>query len=143
MLTVGQALELEYRVREADLASALSIDPSDDFPAVFATSRMVALLELAAARLMKGELGPGELSVGVGVEVKHHAATLSGETVRAKATFIGMDGKFFRFAVELFDPAGLAGSGQHTRAIVRTGRLLEGAQKRASQPLAERGSGSS
>ena len=132
MLTVSQALEIEYRVRESDLASALSIEPGDSFPAVFATSRMVALMELAAARLMNSELKPGELSVGVGVEVKHHAATLNGEIVRAKATFLGMDGKFFRFAVELFDAAGLAGSGQHTRAIVRTERLLEGAKKRAA-----------
>src|SRR5262249_38604484 len=74
ILTIGQGLEIEYRVGESDLASALSLEAGDAFPAVFATSRMVALMELAASRLMKGELKSGELSVGVGVEVKHHAA---------------------------------------------------------------------
>ena len=133
MLAPNASLEFAYRVQERDLASILSIDPGDDFPEVFATSRMIALMELAAARLMRGELQSGDLSVGVGVDLKHTAATLEGETVRVKATFLGMDGKFFRFTVELFDAAGLAGGGQHTRAIVKTERLLEGARKRAAR----------
>lgn len=41
----------------------------DDFPDVLATSR--AFMELAAARGMKSALGPGQLSVGVGVDVRH------------------------------------------------------------------------
>ena len=133
MLAEQASLELEYQVRAADLAKRLSLDPADDFPEVFATSRMIALMELAAARLMRSELQPGELSVGVGLDVKHTAATLEGETVRAKATFLGMDGKFFKFTVELFDAAGLAGTGQHIRAIVKNERLLEGAKKRAAR----------
>jgi predicted thioesterase len=134
VLVAQVSLEFEYQVGEADLAKRLSLDPCvDDFPEVFATSRMIALMEIAAARLMKSELQPGELSVGVGLDVKHTAATLEGETVRAKATFLGRDGKFFKFTVELFDAAGLAGTGQHTRAIVRTERLLDGAKKRAAR----------
>ena len=131
MLEAGQSLEFEYQVRDADLAKSLALDAGDDFPEVFATSRMIALMELAAARLMKGELKDGELSVGVSLDVKHLAATSKGETVRAKATFTGVDGKLYRYTVELFDGGGLAGTGQHTRAIVRTERLLEGARKRA------------
>ena len=56
---------------------------------------MFALMQLAAARLMRSE--------------------------------------FFESAVELFDAAGLAGTGQHTRAIVKTERLLEDAKKRAAR----------
>ena len=131
MLTPGESLEFEYIVVPADLAKNLALDARDDFPEVFATSRMIALMELAAARLMKGELKEGELSVGVSLDVKHLAATLNAEAVRAKATFTGMDGKFYRYTVELFDGGGLAGTGTHTRAIVRTERLLDGARKRA------------
>ena len=131
MLVAGQSLEFDYQVRDGDLAKNLALEASDDFPEVFATSRMIALMELAAARLMKGELKDGELSVGVSLDVKHLAATPNRETVRANATFVGMDGKFYRYTVELFDGGGLAGTGQHTRAIVRTERLLEGARKRA------------
>jgi fluoroacetyl-CoA thioesterase len=106
MLDIDQTLEFEYTVRDADLAKSLSIDPADNFPEVFATSRMIALMELAAARLMRNELQDGELSVGVGVNVKHTAATPRGEVVRVRATFRGMEGKFLRFAVELFDGGG-------------------------------------
>jgi len=35
-----------------------------------------------------------------------------------------------RFKVEAFDDAGLIGTGEHTRAIVDTTRLLSGAEKR-------------
>jgi predicted thioesterase len=50
--------------------------------------------------------------------------------VRAVATYIGPEGKLFRFRVEAFDEAGSIGSGEHTRAIVATERLLAGAARR-------------
>src|SRR4029453_9587372 len=56
---------------EADLASSLRFGPGDAFPPVLATARMVALMEVAAARVLAPFLGPGELSVGVRVEVTH------------------------------------------------------------------------
>src|SRR6267378_805317 len=45
----------------ARLASALPLEPSDTFPAVFATSRMVALMEIASARLLHACLNIGEM----------------------------------------------------------------------------------
>ena len=102
----------------------------DAFPAVFATSRMIALMELAAARLMKPELQAGQLSVGVSVNVRHTAATPVGCKVRAVATYLGPEGKLSRFRVEAFDEAGSIGDGEHTRAIVYTERLVAGAEKR-------------
>ncbi len=130
-MDIGETLELKYAVGASDLAKALSLDPQDDFPEVFATSRMVALMELAAARLMKPLLSTGELSVGVNVNVNHLAATPIDVEIRAVATFLGMEGKLFKFGVALFDPAGEAGNGTHTRAIVKTERLVLGAAKRA------------
>ncbi len=128
-MDIGSCVEFDYTVEESDLAKALSVDPQDDFPAVFATSRMVALMELAAARLMKPLLAVGELSVGVNVTVNHLAATLPGETVVAKAEYQGRAGKLYRFDVALYDSKGLAGEGSHTRAIVETDRLIKGAQQ--------------
>ncbi|ASP37808.1 thioesterase [Bacterioplanes sanyensis] len=129
-MTPSDQYHFEYTVAPHDTAKALSISADDDFPDVFATSRMVAVLELAAARLMQSELQPGELSVGVNVNVDHVAATPIGATVKAIARFIGMQGKLYAFEVELHDGAGLAGKGTHTRAIVSTERLLQGAAKR-------------
>jgi fluoroacetyl-CoA thioesterase len=131
-MNIGEKLEVEYKVLPSDSAKSLSISTDDDFPEVLATSRMVALMELAAARLMKNLLIEGQLSVGVNVNVNHMAATSVGSTVRAVAEFQGMNDKLYAFNVELYDAGGLAGNGTHTRAIISTSRLLESAIRRAS-----------
>lgn len=122
-----------YTVQDKDLASAVAISSEDDFPDVLATSRMIALMELSAARLMKPLLQPGELSVGVGVDVKHFAPTPVGEEVKAVATFTGQEGKLYLFDVEVSDRAGKVASGRHSRAIVATDRLLAGARTRMAK----------
>jgi len=130
LIAAGDTGRAGLRVGPADTAEAIALGPEDAFPAVFATSRMVALMELAAARLMKPLLEPGQLSVGVALEVQHKAATPVGCRVEAVATFLGMAGPLYRFRVEAFDEAGSVGEGEHTRAIVRTERLLAGAERR-------------
>ena len=130
MLNVGDSAEVRITVQSSDTAQALSISAEDAFPAVLATSRMIALMEIAAARAMKSEVQPGHLSVGVALNVKHTAATPVGCKARATATFIGIEDKLFRFRVEAFDDAGPIGEGDHTRAIVFTERMLAGAERR-------------
>ena len=117
-------------VREGDLASALRFEPGDEFPPVFATSRLVAIMEVAAARLLRPHLGPGELSVGTHVDVVHTAATPPSGTVTATATFLGREGKLFLFEVTAADDAGEIGRGTHKRAIVSSDRLVAGASRR-------------
>jgi fluoroacetyl-CoA thioesterase len=129
-LEPGASAEAAFTVTASDTADALALEPQDAFPAVFATSRMIALMELAAARAMRPALEPGHLSVGVALSVNHTAATPPGATVRAVATYLGPEGKLFRFRVEAFDEAGPIGGGEHTRAIVSTDRLMAGAAKR-------------
>ena len=87
----GQSAEASLVVQQSDTADALRLGDEDAFPAVFATSRMVALMEIAAARLMRPLLGEGELSVGVSIDVRHGAATPVGHRVRAVATYLGDD----------------------------------------------------
>jgi fluoroacetyl-CoA thioesterase len=130
MIQVGDSGEASLTVQESDTAQAIAIAPEDSFPAVFSTSRMIALLELAAARAMRPMLEPGQLSVGVALSVEHRAATPVGGHVRAVATYLRPEGKLYRFKVEVFDDAGPIGGGEHTRAIVSTERLLAGAAKR-------------
>jgi fluoroacetyl-CoA thioesterase len=130
MLEPGETAEASFNTSDQDMASALSVSPGDSFPEVFATSRMIALMELAGARLMKRILEPQQLSVGVGVYVKHLAATPNHTRVSAVATFLEMEGKLYKFRVEAFDPAGKIGEGEHTRAIIDAERLLVGAKKR-------------
>ena len=90
-------------------------------------------MEVSAARLMKSLLKPGELSVGVGVDIKHFAPTPVGEEVKIVATFLEPDGKLYLFELEVFDRAGKVASGKHTRAIVEKSRLMDGAQSRMAK----------
>jgi fluoroacetyl-CoA thioesterase len=128
---IGDTMELHFTVQRTDSAEALELSAEDSFPDVFATSRLVAFLEMAATRLMKPLLGPGQHSVGVDVAIKHTAATPIGGHVRTIATYLGPEGKLFRFKIEAFDDAGPIGGGEHTRAIVSTSRLLAGAARRS------------
>ena len=130
MLQHGETAEVTFVAGDNDMASALSFSGEDSFPEVFATSRMIALMELAASRLMKRVIEPRQLSVGVSVNIKHLAATPNRTKVSAVATFLGLEGKLYKFKVEAFDPAGKIGEGEHTRAIIDADRLVAGAQKR-------------
>ena len=130
---IDSTASARLEVGPSDLASALNIEPGDAFPPVFATSRMVALMEVAAARVLGPHLGPGELSVGVSLEVVHTAATPPGATVTATARFVGRDGKLFLFELSAADDAGEIGKGSHKRAIVNAERIVAGAARRGAQ----------
>lgn len=59
--TIGTA---EFVVQQLDCASDLKVNnaPDENFPAVLATTRMIALMEMAAARVLKPYLRSGEMS---------------------------------------------------------------------------------
>jgi fluoroacetyl-CoA thioesterase len=122
----------ELVVQQSDCASDLSVGnaPDEKFPPVFATTRMIALMEMAGARVLKPFLQSGEMSVGVTVDIIHSAATPIGAKVSATANYRGRDGKLFVFEVIAHDPAGEIGRGTHKRAIISRERLLSGAAKR-------------
>jgi fluoroacetyl-CoA thioesterase len=120
MLAAGDSAEAEILVQPSDTAKVLALSSEDSFPEVSATSRMIALMELAAASAMRAALKPGQLSVGVSLNVKHTAETPVGGRVRAVATFERKDGKLFIFKFEAFDEAGPVGEGEHSRAIIET-----------------------
>jgi fluoroacetyl-CoA thioesterase len=130
VLTNGEWAEASFIVQASDSAERLAMSIDDRFPDVFATSRMIALMELAAARAMKKVLRPEQLSVGVSLNVRHSAATPLGSEVRARATYLHQDDKLLVFKVEAFDQSGMIGDGEHTRAVVDTERLLRGAERR-------------
>jgi predicted thioesterase len=113
------------------LASSISSETGDEFPPVLATARMIALMEVAASRVLIPLLGPGELSVGVTVDINHTAPTPLGAEVTATARYTGREGKLFVFEVSCADRGGEVGRGWHKRAIVSSERLQAGAAKRA------------
>jgi predicted thioesterase len=92
--------------------------------AVYATPAMTALMEGAAVAAIDPLLPEGQASVGVGLEVRHLAATPPGETVRARAEVTGVDGHRVTFAVEAWDEHELIGQGTHTRYVIDVGRFV-------------------
>ena len=129
-LRVGASATATALVGGADLADQVALDAGDVFPAVYATSRMIALMEVAAARVLTPILGPGENSVGVTVDIEHTSPTPSGGRVTAEARYLGREGKLYLFEVIARDDAGIIGRGRHRRAIVDAKRLEASAGRR-------------
>jgi predicted thioesterase len=127
---IGATASAEMVVAESDLASALYLAFGESYPPVFATARMVTLMEVAASRVLAPFLGPGELSVGTLVDATHTAATPPGVPVTATARYLGRENGQYRFEVIASDRGGEIGRATHRRAIVTTQRLLTGAARR-------------
>jgi fluoroacetyl-CoA thioesterase len=94
---------------------------------------MVALMEVAAARVLQPFLAADEHSVGVLVDVEHTAATPEGVRVTATARYVGREGRHHLFEVSARDPGGEIGRGRHRRAVVSGERLTSGARRRAGE----------
>jgi predicted thioesterase len=129
-IEIGATDYIEYKVGERDLAKNLSISKEDNFPEVFTTGRLVSLMECTAAKIMIPYLEEGQLSVGVGIEIKHMAPTLNGDVVISTAKFTGKEETLYKFTIMAEDSGGLVVKGTHTRAVIDEKRLLSVASKR-------------
>lgn len=128
---IGATSQASFQVDPPDLANSIAKEPQDVYPAVFATSRLVALMEIACARILVPHLDSTQLSVGVRIDANHTAATGVGGKVTARATYKGREGKLFVFDVVAEDSHGEVGKAMHTRAIIDRARLESSAEKRA------------
>ena len=130
-IPLGSKAEVVQVVTLDDLASILG-EVDDIFPKVFATSKMVALMEIAASRVLKKFLSNSECSVGIEVNINHVSPTSIGAKVRAQAILIEIVDHIFTFTVKAFDESGLIGEGTHKRSIVDIERLEKGALSKLS-----------
>ena len=127
--------EASHRLISTQIAEATQQTSEGAF--VPATSRMIELMEIAAARLMKSRLGEGQSSVVVAMNVTYAAHTLrqpgAGPTMRAVASYNGISGRLHRFKINAFDESGLIGTAEHTRAVVIERRLTSVARRLAGE----------
>ena len=128
-IPLGSEAKAMQIVGEDDLASILG-DVDDIFPKVFATSKMIALMEIAASRVLKKLLASGECSVGIEININHVSPTSIGAKVRAQAILIDSVDNVFTFTVQASDESGLIGEGTHKRSIVNIERLEKGALRK-------------
>jgi fluoroacetyl-CoA thioesterase len=91
---------------------------------VFGTPMMIGLMENAAWRLAQPQLGEGDTTVGVLVNVRHLAATPVGDTVTATAELVEIHRRRLVFRVSARDSRHVIGEGTHERAVVSLERFL-------------------
>ena len=93
--SIAQELTITHVVGEQDLAPHVAATGTGGgpehnlFPLVLGTAKLIAWMELAAAKAMEPMLLPGELTAGIVVRVEHHAPTPLGGTVRMTAPYGG------------------------------------------------------
>ena len=129
----GRTAEATLQVYSPGTAETAPLSPDAGFPAVLPISRLVALMELAAARLMRAALGDGESSVALEMNLTHAAPKAVQGLVRAVATYRGFAGRMHRFTVHAFDETGLIASAEHTRAVVVERQLVGLARRRVGR----------
>ena len=114
MIEKGIKNSVKIKVTERDTAKQAG---SGDLE-VFATPKMVALMEEASYKCIAPYLEEGSSSVGTLMNVKHLCATPVGMEVTAESEVIEVDGRRVVFSVKVYDEKGLIGEGTHERFIV-------------------------
>lgn len=98
---------------------------------VFTTPNLISLLEGICMRSVLSSLQEGEATVGVGVNVRHLAATPWGMTVSATSRLTQVKGKVLTFVVEAYDDREKVAEGTHWRAIVMVDEVAERLRRKA------------
>lgn len=95
---------------------------------VFATPAMVALIEETCWRSVAQKFGAEMSTVGTRLEISHLAPTPVGMKVWCESELIEEDGRKLKFAVKVYDEAGLVGEGVHERFVVDREKFMAKAQ---------------
>ena len=98
---------------------------------VFTTPNLIGLLERTCMQSVLPYLEEGEATVGVGVNMRHLAATPLGMSVSARSRLTQVKGRVLTFAVEAFDDREKVAEGTHWRAIVRIDEVAERLRRKA------------
>jgi fluoroacetyl-CoA thioesterase len=89
---------------------------------VLSTPAMIGRMEWVCTDLAAGQLPPGSTTVGFEICVRHVAGAVEGTRCIAKATLREVvDGRKFRFDVEVVEGERTIGVGTHERRVVARG----------------------
>jgi fluoroacetyl-CoA thioesterase len=97
---------------------------------VLATPVMINLMEAAALDCVEALLPDGHQSLGIHLDVSHHAATPVGMGIFATARLVAVEGRRLKFEVEARDEKETIGGGFHERVVVNVERFDERVQKK-------------
>ena len=91
---------------------------------VFATPAMIALMEKTCLESVNSQIGEGNTTVGIAVNIKHLKASPVGSTIRCEAKLIEVDRKRLVFEVQCFEGETLIGEGTHERFVVDSEKFM-------------------
>jgi len=94
-------------------------------PMVAATPYLVAVAEMACARLIKDLLEPGQITVGSRVVIDHLGPSKVGAELAVKAALVNREKNRFRFAVEIDDGPRTVAKVEHERAAVSLEKIMK------------------
>lgn len=95
-----------------------AIDFGPPAPAVLSTPSLIWHIEHAAIEALKPFLGPGEISLGIAIDLQHIAPTPVGGNVTCTARIVRAEGPRILFQLEARDERAPIARGIHRRAIV-------------------------
>ncbi len=120
----------EMRLKTGPEHSARNFFPG--VPDVFGTPYLGGLFEGVSAALMARHLGPGELSVGISMNLQHTAPTPLGMEVRVRTEVIKVEGRKITFRVEGFDEKEKIGEAVHERFIINEEKFIKRVEAKKS-----------
>jgi fluoroacetyl-CoA thioesterase len=100
-----------------------ALDPS--MPQVAATPYLVTIAEFACANLVKGQLEPGQITVGTRVVIDHLGASKVGAELVVKTALLNREKNRFRFSVEIEDGSRVVAKVEHERAAVSLEKIMK------------------
>ncbi len=120
MLKEGMSFTQSKIVKESETAAKVASGALE----VFSTPMLIAFMESTAFTLVQKELGEGDTTVGISVNIKHLKANLIGDELTCTAILEKVDGKKLDFSVKVFHGDVLVGEGEHSRFIVNEEKFL-------------------
>ena len=94
-------------------------------PPVAATPYLVAIAEMACARLVQDTLEPGQITVGTRVVIDHLGASKVGAVLVLKTALVGREKNRLRFSVQIEDGDRVIAKVEHERAAVSLERIMK------------------
>ena len=91
---------------------------------VFATPAMIALMEKTCLMGVCDQIGEGNTTVGIAVNIKHLKASPVGATVRCEAELVEVDRRRLVFEVKCYEGETLIGEGIHERFVVESEKFM-------------------
>ena len=122
----GSSFEVSHHVTEGDSAERFG---NEGVP-VFATPVICALVEEAAIGVLRPHLGPGAVSVGTDIRVRHTAPTPLAGSMSVKATLSTVENGALLFDVVAHDGHEQVATAVHERRVVDADRLLRRANRK-------------